>query len=223
MMNKTRKLPFDIIYEDKDIIVVYKKSGLLSIATDNGDMHNLYHYVREYVNHNHQKIFIVHRLDKDTSGLMIFAKSMEMKKILQDCFQRRDVKRRYEAVIKEKIELNQTMKVVQYLVYDHRSGKVFITKDKKKGQEAITYITSHNSYGEGTALDIEIETGRQNQIRLALHSLGYTLIGDKKYSDSKEKRMMLNAYELTFPNYVKMKQHHFSLKPFYLKNNVAAL
>lgn len=217
MINRTKKNPFDIIYEDRDIIVVYKKSGLLSIATNDGDLHNLYHYVREYVNRNRQKIFVVHRLDKDTSGLMIFAKSMEMKRTLQECFERREVIRKYEAVIKEKIEMDKKMKVVQYLIYDHRSGKVFITKDKRKGQEAITYLKSNNPYGEGTALDISIETGRQNQIRLAIHSLGYTLIGDKKYSNNSENRMMLNAYELTFPDYVNLKQHTFSMKPFYLK------
>lgn len=212
-----KKLPFDIVYEDKGIIVVYKKSGVLSIAPNDGDLHNLYHYVREYVNKNHQKIFIVHRLDKDTSGLMVFAKSMEMKKVLQECFERREVIRRYEAVIKEKVELGKEIKVVQYLCFDHRSGKVFVTKDKKKGVEAITYLTSHNDYGEGTALDIEIKTGRQNQIRLAIHSLGLTLIGDEKYSQNNDNRMMLNAYELVFPKYIKMREHYFSLKPFWLK------
>ena len=89
-----RTLPFDIVYEDRDIIVVYKKSGLLSIATDDGDMHNLYHYVREYVNRKKQKIFIVHRLDKSTSGIMIFAKNMEVKKMLQSCFEERTVIRK---------------------------------------------------------------------------------------------------------------------------------
>lgn len=212
-----QKLPFNIVYEDKEIIVVYKRSGLLSIAPNNGDLHNLYHFVREYVNQKHQKIFVVHRLDKDTSGLMIFAKSMPMKMKLQECFERREVIRKYEAVIKEKIELNKHFHVIQYLIYDHRSGKVFITKNKKTGVEAITDLKSVNSYGEGTALDIEIKTGRQNQIRLAIHSLGYTLIGDKKYSNNSDNRMMLNAYELIFPEYLKLKQRCFALKPFYLE------
>ncbi len=208
---------FDIVYEDKDIIVVYKKSGLLSIATDDGDMHNLYHYVREYVNHKKQKIFIVHRLDKSTSGLMIFAKNMEMKKILQSAFEERTVLRKYEAVVKENLPLPYKKKVVQYLAYDHRSGKVFITKNPKIGDEAITYIEAKNSSKMGTALDIEIKTGRQNQIRIALHSLGLTLIGDKKYAEDNNERMMLNAYLLEFPKSIRMREHHFEIRTFWLK------
>lgn len=214
-MKKTN--PFDIVYEDRDLIVVYKKSGLLSIATDDGDMHNLYHYVREYVNRKKQKIFIVHRLDKSTSGLMIFAKSMEVKRMLQSAFEDRTAIRRYEAVVKENVPLDYEKKVVQYLFYDHRSGKVFVTKDKRKGEEAITEVRAHNPVKMGTALDISIKTGRQNQIRIALHSLGFTLIGDKKYALDDSDRMMLNAYELIFPESLRMRQHRFSLKPFWLE------
>lgn len=212
-----RTLPFDIVYEDRDIIVVYKKSGLLSIATDDGDMHNLYHYVREYVNRKKQKIFIVHRLDKSTSGIMIFAKNMEVKKMLQSAFEDRTVIRKYEAVVKETLPTTYQKKVVQYLAYDHRSGKVFVTKNPKIGDEAITYIHAKNEVKMGTALDIDIKTGRQNQIRIALHSLGLTLIGDKKYAEDENDRMMLNAYQLDFPEYLKMRQHHFQIKTFWLK------
>ncbi len=212
-----RNNPFDIVYEDKDLIVVYKKSGMLSIATDDGDMHNLYHYVREYVNRKKQKIFIVHRLDKSTSGLMIFAKSMEVKRMLQSAFEDRNVIRKYEAVVKENVPLDFEKKVVQYLYFDHRSGKVFVTKDKRKGDEAITYVKAKNPVKMGTALDISIKTGRQNQIRIALHSLGLTLIGDKKYTLDDSDRMMLNAYELIFPETLRMRQHHFSLTPFWLE------
>lgn len=208
---------FDIVYEDKDIIVVYKKSGLLSIATDDGDMHNLYHYVREYVNHKKQKIFIVHRLDKSTSGLMIFAKNMEMKKVLQSAFEDRSVIRKYEAVVKEQLALPYKKKVVQYLAYDHKSGKVFVTKNPKNGDEAITYVEAKTNSKIGTVLDIEIKTGRQNQIRIALHSLGLTLIGDKKYALDNSDRMLLNAYLLEFPKSIRMREHHFEIKPFWLK------
>lgn len=212
-----RTLSFDIVYEDRDIIVVYKKSGLLSIATDDGDMHNLYHYVREYVNRKKQKIFIVHRLDKSTSGIMIFAKNMEVKKMLQSCFEDRTVIRKYEAVVKEPLPFTYQKKVVQYLAYDHRSGKVFVTKNPKIGEEAITYVQAKNEVKMGTALDIDIKTGRQNQIRIALHSLGLTLIGDKKYAGDENDRMMLNAYQLDFPEYLKMREHHFKIKTFWLK------
>lgn len=215
-----KQLQFDILYQDKDIIVVTKKSGLLTIKTLKDEEHNLYHYVREYCNLHREKIFIVHRLDKDTSGIVIFAKSLMMKEKLQKYFEERKVKRLYEAVIKEHIPLNESHRVVQYLFYDKKSGRVFISNDKSKGLEAITNVTSNNYVDFGTVLNINIETGRQNQIRLALHSLHYTLIGDEKYAHDKAKKMFLNEYYLEFPKDSNLKQTIFKIRPLWLKEKV---
>jgi len=214
-MKKSRL--FDIVYEDKDIIVVKKKSGLLCIATEKDDIHNLYHYVREYCNLHRQKVFIVHRLDKDTSGIVLFAKSFELKEQLQKCFEERRVKRYYEAVVREQLPLGEKKKVVQYLFYDKRSGRVLLTRDHNKGLEAITLVRTSNHLDIGTALDIEILTGRQNQIRLALKSLNMTLIGDEKYAQDKSKRMLLNFYQLDIPDEVRIKEHHFYIPPSWLR------
>lgn len=211
------KLKFEILHEDKQIIVVYKKSGLLSIATNDGDLHNLYHYVREYVNKKKEKIFIVHRLDKDTSGIMIFAKNIKMKEQLQKCFENHTVIRKYEAVVKEKLDIGKEFTVNQLLLLDRKSNTVFITNDKNRGKQAITEIRVSNYNNLGTVLDINIKTGRQNQIRVALKSLGFTLIGDRKYSDSSFERMLLNEYYLCFPGDVKINQHEFKKECFWLK------
>lgn len=213
-MNRNDK--FEIIYEDREIIAVYKRSGLLTIATDDGDMNNLYHYVREYVNKKKEKIFIVHRLDKDTSGIVIFAKSIRIKEMLQKCFEDRKVIRKYEAVVKEDIDIGTSFTVRQYLYVDHRTYKTYITFDKKKGKEAITDFTAIKKNKSGTVLDVSLSTGRQNQIRIALKSKGYTLIGDKKYTDSKESRMMLNEYLLEFPQELPLRCHRFEGKKFWL-------
>ena len=207
---------FEILYEDKDIIAVYKKSGLLTIGTPKDAVHNLYHYVREYANLHRNKVFIVHRLDKDTSGIVLFTKSYEMKELLQKQFEERNVLRLYEAVIREKIDLGVEKKVVQYLFYDKRSGRVFVSNDKKKGLEAITFVKSQNHLDIGTALNIRIETGRQNQIRLALHSLHYTLIGDEKYAHDESKKMLLNEYLLELPKELPLKKHRFEMRPLWL-------
>lgn len=211
------KRSFDIYYEDKDILVVIKPSGLLTIGTDKDPTHNLYHYVREYLNGKRQKVFIVHRLDRDTSGLLVFAKSIEMKEKLQKCFEEQSVKRNYEAIVKEHIENSDTIKVVQYLAFDEKSGNTYVTHDKSLGKKAVTYITKDHENKIGTVLSIQIETGRRNQIRLALKSLGYTLIGDKKYALDKSKRMFLNSYELVFPKELHLKKSTFSLSPLWLK------
>ncbi len=117
MPNKKNKDSLNIVYEDSDIIVVYKNKNLLTIRTDDKKTfsRNLYHYVHEYLAKKHQRPYIVHRLDFDTSGLVIFAKTPQMKEILQKCFEERTVTRIYEAGIRENIEIGKTYKVHQYL------------------------------------------------------------------------------------------------------------
>lgn len=211
-----KQLLFDILYQDDDIIAVTKKSGMLTIGTWKDSEHNLYHYVREYANLHRQKVFIVHRLDKDTSGIVLFAKSYEMKEKIQKAFENREVIRKYEAVVRESLPLGIKKKVVQYLFYDKRSGRVFVTDDKRKGLDAITYVSVNNTLDIGTALDISIETGRQNQIRLALHSLHYTLIGDEKYAHDTAKKMFLNEYYLELPSYLHLRKNVFQTRPLWL-------
>ena len=213
-MKKTQL--FEILYQDKDVIAVLKKSGMLTIGTDKDKEHNLYHYVREYCNLHRQKVYIVHRLDKDTSGIVLFAKSYEMKEQIQKAFENREIIRRYEAVVREELPLGVHKKVVQYLFFDKRSGRVFVTDDKNKGLDAITHVTTSNRQDFGTVLDISIETGRQNQIRLALHSLHYTLIGDEKYAHDFAKKMVLNEYYLGLPEYLPLKKHVFETNPMWL-------
>lgn len=211
------KRSFEIIYEDRDVILVYKPSGLLTIATDKDDRHNLYHYVREYLNRKRQRVFVVHRLDRDTSGLVLFAKSFEKKQELQGYFERGEVKRKYEAVVEERLNVGTKYHVEQYLFRDDRSGLIFPTKDKAKGKKAVTDFKVTNEIKAGSVLDIDIHTGRQNQIRIALHTLGFTLIGDKKYANSHYARMLLNAYELDFPKNARLKQTQFHVEPLWLK------
>ena len=213
---KKQNTPFRIIYEDKEIIAVYKRSGLLSIAKEPGDYNNLYHQVREYINHKNEKIFVVHRLDRDTSGILVFAKNIRMKEILQKEFEERKVRRIYEALIQEHIPLGTKKRVVQYLKRNLKSNVTYVSKKKEGAKEAITNLTAVSYHGNQTVLKIEIETGRQNQIRLALLSLHYTLIGDKKYQEGQKGRMMLNAYRLIFSENCPIKKKEFSTAPLWL-------
>lgn len=210
------KAPYIIIYEDKDILVVYKKRDVLTIRTSDKMTftHNLYHYLKLYLEKKKENLFIVHRLDYETSGLLIFAKSSIMKEKIQKAFEEHLVIREYEGVIKEKIPLGKRFHVDQYLLDD--DSKVVIS-DSSLGKEAITDIESINYINIGTAIKINITTGRRNQIRLAIHSLNFTLLGDKRYSSSIEKRMYLNAYHLSFPTDLGLKQSDFFLTPLWIK------
>ncbi len=212
-----KKTPYYIIYEDKDILVVYKERNVFSIRTNDKRTysHNLYHYLYEYLKKKGERPFIVHRLDYETSGIMIFAKEKSFKVELQSYFENRRVTRLYEAVIEERIEPNIHHDVTQYLSSNGIGGKVFST-NKENGKDAITHLTSKNQIQIGTVLDISIETGRRAQIRMAINSLGYHLLGDAKYSNTPAKRMYLNAYKLVFPESSSIKVKEFSVKPLWL-------
>ena len=212
------KLSLPILYEDSDVIVIYKPYHLLTIRTDDKKTfsYNAYHFLKERQLVKKEGLFVVHRLDFETSGLLIFAKSYEVKERLQALFEKRKVQRYYEAVVKEHLPLQKEYFVKQYLGMT-KSHQVFVTNDPTKGKEAITKIKTNNHIQLRTALDIEILTGRRNQIRIAIRSLKLTLVGDKKYSDDEAKRMYLNAYKLVFPKEAQLQQNVFEVKPLWLR------
>lgn len=183
----------DIIYEDKDIIVVNKPYNLLTISTLNEKEKTLYHIVSNYVKktNKNNKIFVVHRLDKDTSGLIVFSKSEKIKNILQDNWDK--VNREYitivEGITKDKGVIKSYLEEKNNKVFSSNKGKLSITEYEK--------IKSNDKY---TMLNINIKTGRKNQIRVHLKEMGNPIVGDKKYGniDNPIKRMALHAYKLEF-------------------------
>jgi 23S rRNA pseudouridine1911/1915/1917 synthase len=215
-MEDNPKAPYFFVYEDEDILVVYKKRGVLTIATDDKKTfkHNLDYYLSDYLKKKKEHLYLVHRLDVDTSGLLIFAKNPLVQAKLKKSFEERTVKRDYEAVIKERIPLGTRMDITQYLLED---GKTMQAVSKDEGKEAITHLEAVNYIQIGTALHLGIETGRHNQIRLALASKGLTLIGDTRFAhDVGAKRMYLNAYRLEFPSGLGLKQSVFLAKPLWI-------
>lgn len=194
-MKKKDKLK--ILYEDKSIIVISKPSGLLTIGTNKEHNNTLYRKVSEYVKKQHKsnKIFIVHRLDKDTSGIIIFAKTEQAKRILQRNWDK--FKRKYVALVEGKVAKGDTIK--NYLA-ETKTLKTYITNDKKTGKLAITKYKPIENNKEYTLLDIEILTGRKNQIRVHMESINHPIAGDKKYNSKKNpiRRMCLHATYLEF-------------------------
>ena len=182
-----------ILFEDKNILVIEKEAGLLTIGTAKEKKRTLYHKVLTYLNKKNQKVYIVHRLDRDTSGLIVFAKTEKAKRILQDNWDK--VIRKYYAITYGKIndegsiklKLNESKTLQTYV--DNKNGKLSITNYKK--------IISHGKYN---LLDVNILTGRKNQIRFSLSNIGSPIIGDKKYGDAPNplRRLCLHAYYLEF-------------------------
>lgn len=209
------KAPYTILYEDDTLLAVYKKREVFSTPTEDKATlnHNLSQYLNWYLAKKHEQAYLVHRLDYETSGVMVFAKSLALKRRLQSCFEQRSVLRYYEAVIAEAIPLGVDETVIQYL--DDSTPRVRVV-DEKTGKEAITHIRSVNRIQIGTALALQIETGRHNQIRLALQSRGYTLLGDKRFAHNEAKRMYLNAYKLVFPKEANLSQSEFATAPLWI-------
>lgn len=174
----------NIIYEDKNILVVNKPAGLLTIATDKEKIKTLYHQAYDYVHkkNRNNKIFIVHRLDKDTSGIVLFAKNEQIKKYLQDNWNTLASVREYYCIVEGQMK-NKKGHIEQYIT-DDKNLYTYVT-DKKHGHLAITDYEVIRSSKNYSILKVNIKTGRKNQIRVALSNLNHPIIGDKKYGSTK--------------------------------------
>ena len=189
------KKKLNIVYEDKNIIVVDKEPHLLTIATDKEKDRTLYHYVLEYEQNKHKsnRIFIVHRLDKDTSGLVLFAKNQKIKQELQDNWSNN--KRYYQAVLEGK--LTKDKDIIKSYITENKALKSYST-DAKHGLLAITKYELVETKNNLSLVNIEILTGRKNQIRVHMSEMGNPISGDKKYGAKTNiyKRLALHANKL---------------------------
>ncbi len=190
-----KELPFDILFEDENIIVVNKPSGLLTIATSKEKEKTLYHMVRQYLvsKNKFSKVFIVHRLDKDTSGVVILAKNKKIKDKLQENWNEFVKLREYTAVVSGHPKKDEDT-IIQNLS-ETKTNLVYVSKNGKEAITSYKVIKKNNNY---SMLSIKISTGRKNQIRVALASINNPILGDKKYGDKKSKysRLYLHANRL---------------------------
>lgn len=197
----------DIVYEDKEILVVNKEPNYLTIATDKEKYKTLYNEASMYVKKQHprNKVFIVHRLDKDTSGLVVFSKNENKKRELQNNWD--NTTREYYAVVSGKMPKKKDV-LKSYLVED-KTLNVHSTKNPKIGKLAITEYEVINETSAFSLLKINIKTGRKNQIRVQLSDIGHPIVGDKKYGCKHNimRRMALHAYLIEYT--LKGKQYTF--------------
>ena len=196
---KTRsKLP--IIYEDDDLIVINKPSGLLSIASDNEKSSTAYRMLSDYVQQKdkHNRVFVVHRLDEDTSGVFMIAKNVQIQQALQEHWNDIVKKRGYYAIV-EGIMEKKSDTIKSYLKKNSQN-LMYSSKKAGDGQLAITHYKVIKENKKYSLLDVNIDTGRKNQIRVHLGEKGHYIIGDDKYGKPANpiKRLGLHAYELDF-------------------------
>ena len=188
-----------ILHEDRDILVVDKVSGLLTVSTDKVREKTAYFLLNDYVRKGNSKsrnrVFIVHRLDRDTSGVIVFAKSEEAKRYLQKEWQ--GFTKKYYAVVHGRLSDKEGV-ITSYLA-ENRVHKVYSVDDPKKGKLAKTGYKVLKESKRYSLLEIELFTGRKNQIRVHLAQQGCPVAGDKMYGEKEKgiKRLALHAASIT--------------------------
>ena len=181
----------EILYEDDDIIVINKPSGLLSISNSKEQEITAFKMVREYVRSINPKTFLftIHRLDEDTSGVLMFAKNEKTKYLFQETWNNIVKKRIYLAVVEGNITKDG---IFHTYLKESKTGMVYSSKDKT-GKEAITEYKVLKNKNNLTLLEVNILTGRRNQIRVHLSENNTPILGDKKYGSKAKTRLMLHA------------------------------
>lgn len=197
----SRHLPpgLRIIHEDRDILAVDKPAGMLTMASDTEKTRTVYYALTDYVRKGNPKsrhrVFIVHRLDRETSGLVLFAKTEEAKRTLQT--QWADNTKIYAAVVHGVMD-KPAGEAVSYLV-ESGVNKVYVTRDTEKGVLARTAWRVVREKGGRSLLDITLLTGRKHQIRVQMADLGHPVVGDKKYGTKDTfSRLALHARSIAF-------------------------
>jgi 23S rRNA pseudouridine1911/1915/1917 synthase len=200
-----------ILFEDPYIIVIEKDAGLLSIATEKERRNTAYFILTEHVRKTNRsnRVYVVHRLDKDASGVMMFAKSMEMQETLQRNWEKAKVDRRYAVLVEGKME-NEEGTHVTWLK-ESSALIVYSYNFDNGGQKAITHYKVIKSNEEYSLLEVKIDTGRKNQIRVHMKDLGHSIVGDKKYGSTQNpiRRMGLHARSLAFQHPSTSDEMHF--------------
>ena len=204
-----------VLYEDADLFIVHKPAGLLTVATLDERDRTAYAYLRQYLRiHNPtQKLYIVHRLDKLASGVLVFAKSERVQSLLQDVFSRHDIERKYWAIVEGRVRKERG--TIRSRLAEDRSMRMHSTEDGRKGKAAVTHFRVLERLPDLTVLEVTLETGRKNQIRVHLSEMGHPIAGDRAYGSTRNPlgRLGLHAFHLGFTHPVRGTPMAFTTDP----------
>lgn len=213
-IGKRKDESIPIIYEDDEFIVVDKPSGLLSIASDKEKCKTVYRILTDYVQSKdkHNRIFVVHRLDENTSGVLIVAKNGKLRDAMQDNWQDIVKSRGYYAIVEGQMKKKE--ETLNDYLKENKNNMMYISDDKKNGKLCITHYKVMNESKDYSLLEIHIDSGRKNQIRVQLGHIGHFVIGDDKYGEPTNplNRLGLHAYELVFEHPFNKKKYEFHAK-----------
>jgi len=196
--DKPKRVYLDIIYEDDDFIAINKPNGLLSVESDK-ERECAFSYVLEYMQENDPKSrpFVLHRIDKETSGVLVFAKNVKIHSMLKLNWNEYIKTREYFAMVEGTLKEKEG-RITSYLK-ENQNNLVYSTQDPS-GALAVTDYKVKKENGQYSLLSVLIYTGRKNQIRVHMHDIGNPIVGDEKYGCTKNplKRLGLHASRLEF-------------------------
>ncbi|MCQ2110039.1 MAG: RluA family pseudouridine synthase [Bacteroidaceae bacterium] len=202
-----------VLYEDEWLLVIEKASGLLSVANATSKEKNAFHIMQDYVKHDNPKaeLYVCHRLDQYTSGILMFAKNQDLQMELRENWDFYIKERRYICVTERVPEVPED-EIRSYLEENDRM-QVHSTDNDVKGKLAITHYRVMQSRGRYALVDVEIMTGRKNQIRVHMAEMGCPIAGDMKYGAETNpgRRLMLHNYRFSFVHPVSGELMRFSL------------
>lgn len=200
-----------IVYEDSDLIIVDKKEGLLTVTVGTNRDITAFSILKNYVKKSSSanKIYTVHRLDKDTSGLLIFSKNRDIQHILRNNWHEIVTKRTYVAVVEGRVE-KESDQIVSWLTEDEIKLKAISSSRDNGGKKAITHYKLLKATDEYSLMELELETGRKNQIRVHMEDIGHPIVGDRKYgAQTSIGRLALHARVLEFYHPITGELMHF--------------
>jgi 23S rRNA pseudouridine1911/1915/1917 synthase len=199
-----------IIFEDQYLIVIEKDEGTLSIATEKQKLHNAYSILSDHVKKEdpRNRIFVIHRLDRETSGLMMFAKSEKIQKLMQESWNATIQERTYLAVTEGFVK--QMEGTVESYLVENKALTVYSVSNPALGKHAITHYETLKHSETNSLLKVNLETGRKNQIRVHMKDIGFPIVGDEKYgSKTDPMNRLLHAWVLAFVHPITQEEMYF--------------
>lgn len=194
------RLPFEILYEDRDVIVIDKPAGLLTTHTRAKESRTAEELLNDYVRKGQSKsrlhVWLVHRLDRDTSGVMMFAKSEEVAEYFRSNWNQLTEKTYVARVMGELTQASGAFE--SYLADDPKTMKVRSVSDPRRGKLARTEWRRLSVEDGTTLVEVRLRSGRKNQIRVHFAEAGHPVVGDVKYGGEKASRLYLDSAELSF-------------------------
>jgi 23S rRNA pseudouridine1911/1915/1917 synthase len=199
-MRHQHPVEIKILYEDDYLIAINKPSGLLSVATDQERDATAFRLVRDHIAYGNRKarLYILHRLDRDTSGILLFAKDRNIQEVMQSKWNEMVTERGYMAIVEG--HPHKTEDELRSYITENRAMVVYQSKGEEDGKLAITRYRVTRFNDSYSLLKINILTGRKNQIRVQLSGIGHPIAGDKKYGAKSNpiNRLALHADRLSF-------------------------